>query len=271
METRSGRASTDEEYKLRFLSDSTSEFRQKDIDTLNILFADCGAPDDIVVQKQDHIPSFLFIRDYNKYQIQSIADIGTSALDTEEKTLVDLIQRVVQNEDVKIGTKESLTDTFVDFLLRKLGFESYPLRLNIKPIYVTRIGRRTVTSECDFSVERNKSVLMIEEDKHLKNTYRSERFGEFQIAGELLAAASENYQNDPKDQIIYGMRAIGTRFTFYKAFFSERYLYSLPDGIPNEVATIYRYSKGTERGYDYAEPQHRQDILAMLSSLKDTF
>jgi hypothetical protein len=112
---------------------------------------------------------------------------------------------------------------------------------------------------------------MIEEDKHLKNVYRSERFDKSHIAGMLLAAASENYQNDHKDQVIYGMTVIGTRFTFYKALFSERYLYSLPDGIPNEVATIYRYSKNTERGYDYAEPEHRQNILMSFSSLKGAF
>ena len=37
------------------------------------------------------------------------------------------------NED--LGTDESKTDTFVDYILREIGLAEYPLILKLKPMY----------------------------------------------------------------------------------------------------------------------------------------
>lgn len=61
---------------------------------------------------------------------------------------------------------------------------------------------------------RNRNILVVEDDKHLSNPFKSDEFGEFQMAGEVLAVAATNYQYNPSDQIIFGMRVIGIRFVF---------------------------------------------------------
>ena len=128
----------------------------------------------------------------------------------------------------------------------------------MRPLYTFQVGQKKITSECDFSIEKGKNILM------LSNTFKSD---EFQIAGEFLAAASTNYQHNPNDQIIFGIRVIGTRFTFYKAHFPKEYLYNLNETIPDIKSIIYRNGKG----YNFTSWEDRKFILNMLSYLKQTF
>jgi hypothetical protein len=79
---------------------------------------------------------------------------------------------------------------------------------------------------------------MMEEDKHLCNTFKSDELGEFQMAGEFLAAAFTNYQYSPIDQIIFGVRVIGTRITSYKAHFPKDYLHCLIETERGNWGTI---------------------------------
>jgi hypothetical protein len=272
METRSRQKPNSEDYKISSLPDSTSDFRKKDIEYLKIKYEEVKDPNDIIMQQDNIIPEFLFIKNYNRKDIQNIDDLDNhNELNNDEKTLIDLLQRIIKNEDVRIGTRESFTDTFVDHLLRKLGFETYPLRLNVKPFYSMKIKNKEITSEYDFSIEKRKSILMVEEDKHLKNTVKSQEYGEYQIAGEILAGGFTNYVDNPCDQIIYGMRVIGTKFTFYKSYICEEYLGSLIYGLPEKEMKIYKYSKNTEKGYDFMNINDRKEILQMLTSFKSQF
>ncbi|KAI7868375.1 hypothetical protein K492DRAFT_201257 [Lichtheimia hyalospora FSU 10163] len=43
----------------------------------------------------------------------------------------------------------------------------------------------------------------VDEDKHFKNTGRSKAWGEYQIAGEILAAAVNNYNNSIDNPTIF--------------------------------------------------------------------
>jgi hypothetical protein len=246
------------------LPDSTSYFKRHHVANLNIEFIH----DESYVETNYEIPPSLMLKNYDEKDIIFIENLqNNTVLNTEEKTLIELLQRVILNEKVALGTRESLTDTFVDFILRAFSFDKYPLRLNMRPLYTFQVGQKKITSECDFSIENGKNILIVEDDKHLTNTFKSDEFGEFQIAGEFLAAASTNYQDNPCDQLIYGVRVIGTRFTFYKARFPKEYLYSLNEIIPDIKSIIYRNGKG----YNFTSWEDRKYILNMLSYLKQTF
>jgi hypothetical protein len=57
------------------------------------------------------------------------------------------------------------------------------------------------------------------QDKHLQNKklYPASGFGEWQIAGEILACGSENVIKNYVDQEIFAFRVISTYVTFYRA------------------------------------------------------
>ena len=93
--------------------------------------------------------------------------------------------------------------------------------------------------------------MIIDEDKHLHNIERSNWWGEFQIAGELLAAAYVNHLEINKRyhiQTLYAIRVIGTRFAFYKAEVRSDYIDILSEGFPIDRMYIYGYP--SQDGFD---------------------
>ena len=108
-----------------------------------------------------------------------------------------------------IGTEESRTDTLVDYILRGVGLGTYPFLFKVQPIYKFTVEGKSITSVYDFGIVKNSMIIIVEEDKHMKNVSPVNMWGEHQIAGELLAAAFTNFYTDD----IYAIRVIGTKFT----------------------------------------------------------
>jgi len=64
---------------------------------------------------------------------------------------------------------------------------------------------------------------------------------EFQLPGEMLAAAIRNYMEGQFPQTIFALRVIGTQITFYRADFLVHYLESIQHGSPAADITIFRF------------------------------
>ena len=111
----------------------------------------------------------------------------------------------------------------------------------------------------------------------------SNEFGECPLAGDLLAAACCNYSTPASasmlaDQLVYGVRVIGTRFTFYRVTFSKRYIRSIlaDEEAAGEPASleIVRFPSGVPGtsellGLDFARGLDRRVILEMLVRLRE--
>jgi hypothetical protein len=67
------------------------------------------------------------------------------------------------------------------------------------------------------------------------------KIAEFQLPGEMLSAAAQNYRQDGLPQTIFGLRVLGTRVTGYRADFPVHYLASLAIGLPADDITIFRF------------------------------
>ena len=288
MNTRSGK--TAEEYRRldipSQLASSTGDFRKIDVNSLQIQFLGTGDPRDIF--KSDitsKIPDYFYIKNYDENTIRNIlyeSETSTVKLTKKEKTLAKYLQKIVDNEKIARGTSESNTDSLVDYILRKLELDEDPFLMRIQPNYKFYVHNKEISSNPEFSVEKDDLVVFIDEDKHIKNIGPSKNWGENQIAGEILAAASTNY-NDifinrkrklTYQQVVYSMRVIGTRFTFYKATIPNTYLESLGDGFPEESFTIYRFPDNevdkSLSNYNYMIPEEREIIVNMLFKLHDT-
>ena len=200
-------------------------------------------------------------------------------LNDDEKTLSLYLHKVLQNDPLTTGVRESLTDSFVNYLLTELRFNKYPFLLNLQPSYSFHVYSTKVTAKVEFSIEKNNSILCFDEDKHLHSISLSTEYGESQISAEILACAFTNYDkaDSPtrgKDQIIFAMRVIGSRFTLYKSLISKDYIQSLNEGFPPEDQNmnIVRFPPNTDDtpyGYDYADEHHRPLILNLLVQLKE--
>jgi len=141
-------------------------------------------------------------------------------LNDDEKTLSLYLHKVLQNDPLTTGVRESLTDSFVNYLLTELRFNKYPFLLNLQPSYSFHVYSTKVTAKVEFSIEKNNSILCFDEDKHLHSISLSTEYGESQICAKILACAFTNYDkaDSPtrgKDQVIFAMRVIGSRFRLY--------------------------------------------------------
>lgn len=207
-----------------------------------------------------------------------------SELTDNEKTIGLLLNKVIAHDPLKVSIRESYTSNFLNYLLIKLGFAQYPLLMYTQPKYFFEFEGVKMTGKPEFSIENQSQVrcIFVDENRHLSNIKIATEFSECQIAAELVAAAYTSYANPVspsmlKDQTLFAVRVIGTRFTFYKAIFIKNYLQSISnenlDRDENQTLNIYRYPPNDECdklfGFDYSDNKHREIILKLLSRLKE--
>jgi hypothetical protein len=127
-------------------------------------------------------------------------------------------------------------------------FNRHPYVIKTHPSYDFVVDGINVTSIPGFSVEDKGVTVLIDEDKHLKSVFSGNQGGEYQIAGEMLAASCNNQTeklklrlNNKNSEEIYAIRVIGTRFTFYRSEVTKAYINQLPDGTHKGGMDIYKY------------------------------
>jgi hypothetical protein len=260
--------------KVDGLSKSTSEFEQRDTEKLKITYKRL---DNLLEFKQlvysydidISADSPLYIRDleYDMFVGCSHNINKINMLSNKEKLFAILIDQVAMNEEFIRGTDESKTDTLVDYILREVGLAEYPLILKLKPVYELKIRHKTISSVHDFSIEKAHKVVLVDEDKHIRNTTAGSAWGEYQIAGEILAAAYNNYVLHAAESELIAIRVISTRFTFYHVIIPLDYLNSLSIGLPTIDIVVSRYPD-SDKGLDYKDHNERRIITDMLMRIR---
>jgi hypothetical protein len=259
------------------LMSPTSRFRKIDSDSLNVIYQGSQNLKDVLPEtKKEMNPSLDNFFYLSNLDIPRIPIPQTSK---EEKTLVNYINKIRNNENETLGTEESNTDSFVDYILRKLGLDEYSFLLRVHKLHKFNVGDTTISSIPEFIIEKDDTVIFIDEEKHLRNITPGKSWGEYQIAGEIIAAAAMNYKNQvirndrsmEEYQTIYCMRVVGTKFTFYKSKVPLEYLIQLEDGFPDKSLTITRFpdDKRFFSYMDYTDPTQRKIIIKALSVLEN--
>jgi len=253
----------------------TSDFNEDDLKSLNIKYKNCNDVKDIIkdYNKNIEIPIHYLLPGVNRSNISNIQVESNIS-----KSLLKYIKRSSENESLKINTRETITDSMVNFLFTQLEFNIYPFEFRIQPDYKFSVGDINISSYPEFSIEKDTSenesiVLMFDEDKHFNNIGVAKQWGEYQIAGEFIACAYNNYNHTGKDQTLYAMRVISTKFTFYKAHFTNLYLKTLTDGQPNDDIKILKYPSNESSlkylGLDIANEKERIEIFKILLNLRN--
>jgi len=146
---------------------------------------------------------------------------------------------------------EAATDDLVLFLLRicNPSFGLFPQghrkesKIKVGTCQFISIPDVSVRGRPDHLQAGTPCVIVVE-NKQTGNGY-----AEYQLPGEMLAAAMTNYSRIGTPQTIFAMRFIGTQVTFYRADFPESYLASVAAGSPTVDITIFRLG-GTDLSND---------------------
>lgn len=189
------------------------------------------------------------------------------------KTFFDKLHDVVRNSPVSVGTSETVTDSLVDDLLRIVSLNDWPFKIRNHPLYrLSILNEPYVLADPEFVVDMRKKILVVVEDKHLKNVYSTSNFGETQLTAEILACGNENVREGTMDQTIYAVRVISTYVTFYKAVITKKYWEELGVGLPSKQSVIivrWPGENGLETGVDLAEPGGRRLVLSALIRIRE--
>jgi hypothetical protein len=278
MSYNTGRAPSGKLDDPRQLPSNASEFYPIHRRSLNIQYENVHRIENILSALSMQYDSSLLLKNLTRDELSIIAhryDILNS-LNDDEKTLALYLHKVLQNDPLTTGVR---TDSFVNYLLMELRFNKYPFLLNLQPDYSFQVYSTRITAKVEFSIEKNNGILCFDEDKHLHSISSTTEYGESQIGAEILACAFTNYDKPDsptrgRDQTIFAMRVIGSRFTLYKAFVSKDYIQSLNEGFPPEDqnVNVMRFppnANDTSYGYDYANENHRPLILDLLVRLRE--
>ncbi|KAF0520285.1 hypothetical protein F8M41_016414 [Gigaspora margarita] len=202
-------------------------------------------------------------------------------LNDNEQSLAVYLNNVILNEQLSEVARETFTDSLICYLLTELRLNKRPFTLILQPDFSFSVFDKNVFAKVKFGIQKENTMIFIDEDKHIRNLKPSTEYGESQITAEILACAFTNFNNADsptkgKSQMLYAMRVIGMRFAFYKAFLSRDYLRSLRKGFPphNLSVTISRFpSNDIEEmlhGHDYADMNQRFLIVDLLYRLKES-
>lgn len=266
------------------LPSHASRFQARHRKLLNVNIKDAKSEDEMFSQ----LPTGIVIDNY--FMIEGLTRDELSVIDhqphikqkiksREGRTLASYLNQVIKNDPLKTGIKETLTDSFVNYILARLEFNEEPFLMNMQSKCRFPVGGKFVTAVIEFTIEKNNTILCFDEDKHFHGhtvSYAYE-YGESQIAAEILACAYTNFDRGEyrgKDHTVFAMRIIGSRFTFYKAFVSAEYCKSISNGLPPSDKTVYilRYPPNNDKdlyGYDYADNQLRPKIIELLFRLRE--
>lgn len=237
----------------------------------------------------------MYVSNLSRTEIKSIIDDTArfDKLDKTTKTFVQMMNHVMINESQAKGcpsaglgakAEKSKTDAFVDLVLRKLKFGEYKSMTLPRKLSKLSVYTKDILSEPDFAIVNDYSIMFADEDRHIRNTRPPFASGEYQIADELIASAYRDYSAFERQHrsLLYAVRVIGLKFTFYKAEITPlrqgseqrpEYLDSLGEGFPSEPVIITRYP-GFEKNknfphLDYTDTDDRKKIVDILIRIRE--
>jgi len=142
----------------------------------------------------------------------------------------------------------------------------------------------SITSKIKFIVSKeDQYIVLIAEDKHPGGISEVTDWCKPQIAGEIFVTAFHNiYMGNKSDEytvtyplIIYAIRIVSTKFTFYKAEVSRKYIKECSTSLPHTDSLIVkRFPQQEEERSDIARKLNawyfcqQLDCINILTTLK---
>jgi hypothetical protein len=227
----------------------------------------------------------LVLKGWDRARFKALTDadvllITESLSDLAVGTIISKTTNIIIKEEAG-NIREAEVDSFMMSLLQYMRFDEWPCFVEPQYRYSFKIESRHVASVVDFLVVVNRRcVLLFVEDKHTGNTGSLMEWSEPQIAGEILASAFHDAQlgnigvGVMYPLVVYAVRVVGTRFTFYRADVTKEYMREVSTrGLPkNTTLTVLRYppqaSSDVLESWDFCDYNDRIEILKMLYALR---
>lgn len=246
---------------------NTSKWRPFQLEMLKIDFKH-GKLEDII--DNIDIDNIILNDDIDRILLPGINIINYENININKKQLpfYNRLKQILRFPD------EPPVDSVAYDLLTWTEFEDINIHFRPQPKLTMKWKKYDISSNADFGVYSDRSIdqipveyLMIVEDKRARaSMYQN---GECQLAGEMLLAAYNRFENIQKDHIVYGIILKGNLIRFYKVIFSELYLQELRKSkYPTITIEPLTYPPQTERALSLNIYEQREKIIKILCVLK---
>ncbi|CAB5394785.1 unnamed protein product [Rhizophagus irregularis] len=210
---------------------------QDDAQLLRVSFQPASFKD-VIPALQGSVPEEYLLPEINRHKVGN-PDFQVDKLDkvsNRVKTFINKMRIVVENEKDTTGTDSNI-DTLVDDLLRIADLNCWPLKILNHPLRRIIIkGKPFASADLDFVVTNQNLNMVVIEDKHIKNVYSSNGFGETLIAANIIACGDEDIHH----------------------------------GLPKSEVIIKRWPEenAKRKGLDLVEPDGRRKVLEALANIR---
>jgi hypothetical protein len=218
--------------------ESTSKWTNEDIEKFNIVVRDVeGFPtfNNIVVQ--------LELREWDGENWLNNCNVESLNVNNKIKTLVD---KIIEVQTYSGMLDEYYVDGYMNTLLSLFQFDDYPCLFYPQHIFTATLtsekSEETIVSKSDFGIlnKKNRSIVVVVEDKTLANASVGNKWKENQVLGEIFVAL----HSDNKCKTVYAIRVVVNLFTFYKSTVTPEYkMACLTRNLKGEELIIERYPR----------------------------
>ncbi|CAG8501186.1 10254_t:CDS:2 [Racocetra fulgida] len=170
-------------------------------EALNIHYKNVNSADEMFdpLPENIQIDNDLLVGNLTREELMSAVP-GSSILkklnNETEISLAKYLNAVILNEQPSDSgrIRETFTDALVNYLLVVLKLNTHPFILMLQPDFYFRISdKKKVSAKAEFSVVKENTMILIDEDKHIRSLRRPTEYGESQISAEILACAFTNF------------------------------------------------------------------------------
>lgn len=244
------------------ISANTSHWTKENCIALKILYVNASDISEIIMTSQldDH---------YKQLELKGWDRLASDYPSRKIATIMRKVANVLRNEQ----KDHKKVDSFLMSLLEYLGFDDDPLLMHPQYDYSTFINNdRKITSKVEYMITRGDAYVVL----IVRGVSELTDWSEPQIAGAIFSSAYHNVSINGLSYPfnIYAVRVVSTKFTFYKAMVTRKYLEECVHGLPiRNMLDIKSYpptENHTLNGWDFADEQDRIRILETFKGLRDS-
>lgn len=243
------------------ISANTSRWTKENCIALKILYVNASDISEIIMTSQldDH---------YKQLELKGWDRLASDYPSRKIATIMRKVANVLRNEQ----EDHRKVDSFLMSLLEYLGFDDDPLLMHPQYDYSTFMSNdHKITSKVEYMITRGDAYVML----IVRGVSELTDWSEPQIAGAIFNSAYHNVTINGLSYPfnIYAVRVVSTKFTFYKAMVTRKYLEECVHGLPiRNMLDIKSYpptENHTLNAWDFADEQDRIRILETFKGLRD--
>lgn len=263
-----------ERYHVENLKKSTSSFAIYEEEALNIHIQGTNDVSDIFPGYSevgiDPDLEHLRLGEFDYFRTLVFVPSHHTDLNDGQRRFLMRLRHVLQNSEAEGDDPrfEPYVQAMVDVFLQECKLDD-AVHLEILPSMLSmNIAEKKFAAHSDKEGRKDGQLIwVLQESKHKNDTrYKN---GEIQLVGALIAACQRNYNKFSGrvlPQAMYGINIKGDELFILRAVFTEGYILSLYEGLPEKALEVKKYPAGV--GLRLSSPESRCGILSLMTKLR---